>query len=98
MVGPEDPLQICLKGIFVQEGSSGTRFDHSQIEIKTFPIPVLLYIYTGGLCCMGRHSILNCGKDSLWARRFAGVHGDGPLAEVVRGQRQFVLPTKFGIW
>ena len=27
-----------LKGIFVQEGSSGTRFDHGQFEIKTFPI------------------------------------------------------------
>ena len=27
-----------LKGIFVQEGSSGTRFDHVQLEIKTFPI------------------------------------------------------------
>ena len=38
MVGSEDPLQIFLKGIFVQEGSSRTRFDHGQFEIKTFPI------------------------------------------------------------
>ena len=37
-VGSEDPLQIFLKGIFVQEGSSGTCFDHGQFEIKTFPI------------------------------------------------------------
>ena len=37
-VGSEDPLQIVLKGIFVQEGSSGTRFNHDQFEIKTFPI------------------------------------------------------------
>ena len=38
-MGSEDPLQkIFLKGIFVQEGSSGTRFDHGQFEIKTFPI------------------------------------------------------------
>ena len=37
MVGSEDQLQIFLKGIFVQEGSSGTRFDDSQFEIKTFP-------------------------------------------------------------
>ena len=34
----EDPLQKNLKGIFVQEGSSGTRFDHGQLKIKTFPI------------------------------------------------------------
>ena len=26
-----------LKGIFVQKGSSGTRFDHGQFEIETFP-------------------------------------------------------------
>ena len=37
-VGSEDQPQIFLKGIFVQEGSSGTRFDHGQFEIKTFPI------------------------------------------------------------
>ena len=34
-VGSEDPLQIFLKGIFVQEGSSGTRSDHGQFEIKS---------------------------------------------------------------
>ena len=38
MVGSDDPLQNFLKGIFAQEGSSGTRFDHGQFEIKTFPI------------------------------------------------------------
>ena len=38
MVGSEDQLQIFLRGIFVQEGSSGTHFDHGQFEIKTFPI------------------------------------------------------------
>ena len=38
MVGSEDPLQNFFKGIFVQEGSSGTRFDHGLFEIKTFPI------------------------------------------------------------
>ena len=37
-VGSEDQLQFFLKGIFVQEGSSGTCFDHGQFEIKTFPI------------------------------------------------------------
>ena len=37
-VGTEDPLQIFSKGVFVQEGSSGTCFDHGQFEIKTFPI------------------------------------------------------------
>ena len=25
-------------GIFVQEGSAGTQFDHDEFEIKTFPI------------------------------------------------------------
>ena len=38
MVGSEDLLQKNLKGIFDQEGSSGTRFDHGRFEIKTFPI------------------------------------------------------------
>ena len=38
MVGSEDQLQIFLKVVFVQKGSSGTRFDHGQFEIKTFPI------------------------------------------------------------
>ena len=37
-VGSEDPHQNFLKGIFVQEESSGTRFDYGQFEIKTFPI------------------------------------------------------------
>ena len=35
-VGTEDQLQIFLKGTLVQEGSSGTRFDHGQFEIETF--------------------------------------------------------------
>ena len=34
----EDQLQIFSKGIFVQEGSSGTHFDHGQFEIKTVPV------------------------------------------------------------
>ena len=29
---------VFAKGVFVQEGSSGTRFEHDQFEIKTFPI------------------------------------------------------------
>ena len=34
-VGSEDLLQdFFLKGIFVQEGSSGTRYDHGQFELK----------------------------------------------------------------
>ena len=37
-VGSENPHEKILKGIFVQKGSSGTRFDHGQFEIKTFPI------------------------------------------------------------
>ena len=37
-VGSEDQLQNFLKSIFVQKGPSGTRFDHGQFEIKTFPI------------------------------------------------------------
>ena len=43
MVGSEHPLQIFLKGIFVQEGSSGTCFDQGQFKIKTFPIYALPY-------------------------------------------------------
>ena len=39
-VGSEDQLQNFLKGVFVQEGSSGTRLDHGQFEIKIFPIYV----------------------------------------------------------
>ena len=38
MVGSEYPLQIFLKGIFVQEGSNETHLDLDQFEIKTFPI------------------------------------------------------------
>ena len=34
----EDLLQNVLKGIFVKEGSSETRFDHGQFEIETFTI------------------------------------------------------------
>ena len=36
--GLKTNFKIFLKGIFVQEGSSGTHFDHCQFEIKTFPI------------------------------------------------------------
>ena len=36
MVGSEDSLQNFPKGIFVQEGSKGTSFDHDQFEIKNF--------------------------------------------------------------
>ena len=32
-VGSEDQLQIFLKGIFVQEGSSGTNFDHGNLKL-----------------------------------------------------------------
>ena len=46
MVGSEDQLQNFLKGIFVQEESSGTRFDHGQFEIKTFPIYARPITYT----------------------------------------------------
>ena len=38
---PKTNFKNFLKGIFVQEGSSGTRFDHGQFEIKTFPIYTL---------------------------------------------------------
>ena len=38
------------KGIFVQEGPNGTRFDHGQFGIKTFPIYAPpYYIYTTNL-------------------------------------------------
>ena len=37
-VGSETHFKDFLKGIFVQEGSCGTHFDHGQFEIKTFPI------------------------------------------------------------
>ena len=30
--------KFFLKGIFVQKGLSGTRFEHGQFEIKTFSI------------------------------------------------------------
>ena len=36
-------FKIFLKGIFVQEGSSETRSDHGQFEIKTFLIYALPY-------------------------------------------------------
>ena len=36
--GLKTNFKIFSKGIFVQEGSNGTRFDHGQFEIKTFPI------------------------------------------------------------
>ena len=36
--GLKTNFKFCLKGIFVQKGSSGTCFDHGQFEIKTFPI------------------------------------------------------------
>ena len=36
--GVSRPTSIVLKGISVQEGSNGTRFDHGQFEIKTFLI------------------------------------------------------------
>ena len=36
--GLKTNFNIFLKGIFVQEGPSGTRIDHGQFEIKTFPI------------------------------------------------------------
>ena len=47
-VGSEDQLQNFLKGVFVQERSSGTCFDHGQFEVKTFPIyapPYYIYPY-----------------------------------------------------
>ena len=37
-MGSEDTLNIVLKGKIVQNGSSGTCFDHGQFDIKTFPI------------------------------------------------------------
>ena len=37
MVGSEDPLQKFLNGLFVQEGSSGTRFDHGKFETYLHP-------------------------------------------------------------
>ena len=37
-MGSENPLQNFLNGIFVQEGSSRTRFDQGQFQIKTFSI------------------------------------------------------------
>ena len=36
----KNPYKILSKGIFVQEEPSETRFDHGQLEIKTFPIYV----------------------------------------------------------
>ena len=41
--GLKTHFKIFLKGIFVQEGSSGIRFDHGKFEIKTFPIYTLPY-------------------------------------------------------
>ena len=34
--GLKTNFKIFLKGIFVQEGSNGTRFDHGQFEVKIF--------------------------------------------------------------
>ena len=36
--GLKTNFKIFLNGLFVQEESSGTCFDHGQFEIKTFPI------------------------------------------------------------
>ena len=36
--GLKTHFKFLLKGIFIQEGSSGAQFDHGQFEIKTFPI------------------------------------------------------------
>ena len=46
-VGSKEPLQFFLKGIFVEEGSSGTRFDHGQFYSPPHSTCIL------GLCCMG---------------------------------------------
>ena len=44
--GLKTNFKLFIRGIFVQEGSSGTRFDYGQFEIKTFPIYALPYVYT----------------------------------------------------
>ena len=52
MVGSEDPLQHFLKGIFVQEGSSGTRFDHGQFKLKPLLfMPPYSVVVGGGEQC-----------------------------------------------
>ena len=54
MVGYEDPLQKA----FVQEGASGTQFDHGRFEIKTSPIyahPTPYYGFKIGHSQTGRY-------------------------------------------
>ena len=57
--GPHTPtwkkVECPPPGISVQEGSSGTRFDHGQFEIKTFPIyaPSYCLAYLNFKCHIG---------------------------------------------
>ena len=50
-VGSEDPLQFFLKSIFVQEGSSGTRFDHGQFYLPPHCACILSLCYMGAVAC-----------------------------------------------
>ena len=49
-----------FKCIFVQEGSSGTRFDHGQFEIKTFPIYAPPYFPCNGAWRHSTNSTTEC--------------------------------------
>ena len=81
-VGSKDQLQNFFKGHFCSGGSSGTRFDHGQFEIKTFP-----YIYAESeygnnnlnfykffkslkilTCCLHPISTWGGGGNDLWSK------------------------------
>ena len=69
--GLKTHFKFFLKGIFVQEGSSGTRFDHGQFEIKTFPIYALPY-YTVrylGNCNIQQNCFVHQNSFFKWNRK-----------------------------
>ena len=87
-MGSEDPLQIFSKGIFVQEGPSGTRFDH-YLKLKPslfIRFPAILYNYTRFYVAWASFHFEMWEGQSV-SEVFAGVQGAGPLAGVVRGKR-----------
>ena len=70
MVGSEDPLQFYLKGMFVQDGSSGTHFDYGQIKIKPplfMPHPNRQIVISNRLIplCFYNHLKLSTNKPSF---------------------------------
>ena len=68
--GLKTNFKIFLKGIFVQEGSSGTHFDHGQFEIKSFPMYASPY-YVG--------HVWNSTAEAAATWEYCGVYFEGML-------------------